>query len=172
MAARYGTIVLETFSAEAAEIGRTYHQLQYETDVGGKAAVTRGVLRLDGSHADGDQRSYATAQRLLGVPAFPRRFRIKATVGGEPLDAGAWHVGVSAGNVRLLFHPGTAGGQFRVERIDDRRVVTQNADMRFTPAAGILHEMTIDVTQNENGSVRFTRRSWMGPRPGNSTAAA
>lgn len=154
-AIRYGTILLERFSDEVAEIGRTYHQLQYETNVGGKAVVVHGMLRLDGNHAEGDQRLCATSQRLLGVQTFPQRFQIKANLGGESLDAGAWHVGISAGNIRLLFHPGTEGGQFRAERLDNHQLLMENRLMLFTPAADILHEMIIDVAQGGDGSVRF-----------------
>jgi hypothetical protein len=153
--AGYGTILLETFAADMAEIGRTYHHMHYQTDVGGKASVAGGMLRLDGNHAEGDQRLYATAETLLGAKAFPRRFRIKAKLGGEAQDAGAWHVGVSVGNIRLLFHPGFSGGQFRAERVDNHDVVKEAVQMPFTPAAGILHEMIIDVAVRDNGSVRF-----------------
>jgi hypothetical protein len=151
----YGTILLEQFREEVADIGGTYHQLQYETDVGGKAAVIHGRLRLDGNHAEGDQRLYATAQRVLGARVFPRRFKVKATLGGESAGAGAWHVGVSVGNIRLLFHPGTQGGQFRAERVDNHLYLMGNAIMPFTPAAGTLCEMTIDVTQGSDGAVQF-----------------
>ena len=158
LAGRYGTILLETFAEETAGIARTYHQLQYESNVGGTATVAHGILRLDGNHAEGDQRLYATAQGLLGVPAFPQRFQIKVALGGESQDPGAWHVGVSAGNIRLLFHPGLSGGQFRVERVDNHSVLLANTQMPFTPAADVLHEMTIDVTQGSDGSVRFDVR--------------
>ena len=154
-AARYGTILIETFSDDAAGIARTYRQMQYETNVGGAATVARGMLRLDGNHAEGDQRLFATAQSLLGVPAFPRQFQIKVALGGESLSPGLWHVGVSVGNVRLLFHPGLDGGQFRVEQVDTHQVIMANSQMPFTPKAGVLNEMTIDVEQRDNGSVRF-----------------
>jgi hypothetical protein len=154
-ATRYGTILLELFADEAAGIAKTYRQLQYETNVGGAATVTHGVLRLDGNRPDGDQRLCATAQKLLGVPVFPRRFQIKVALGGESQASGLWHAGVSVGNARLLFHPGLNGGQFRVERVDNHQVIMANMPMSFTPATDVLHEMTIDVAQNDDGSVRF-----------------
>ena len=76
-------------------------------------------------------------------------------MGGESLAPGLWHVGVSVGNLRLLFHPGLEGGQFRVERVDNHTVIVANTPLPFTPAAGVLHEMTIDVAQGDDGSVRF-----------------
>ncbi len=79
-------------------------------------------------------------------------------MGGESLAVSLWHVGVSVGNVRLLFHPGLEGGMFRVERVDNHQVILANAQMPFTPAAGMLHEMTINVAQGSDGSVRFAVR--------------
>jgi hypothetical protein len=152
---RYGTILFELFHEEAADIGHAYRQLQYETDVEGKAVVHAGRLRLDGNHPEGDQRLCAKAQRLIGAETFPRRFKVKAALGGEALNSGGWHVGVSVGNIRVLFHPGTAGGMFRAERVDDHRYLTESTMMPFTPAADMLHEMTIDVTKNDDGSVRL-----------------
>jgi hypothetical protein len=104
---------------------------------------------LDGNHNEGDQRLFVTAEKLLGQPTFPARFQVKAALGGEAEGAGAWHVGVALGNVRVLFHPGLSGGAFRAERVDNHQSLAGN-NMTFTPAGGVLHEMTIDVEQGKN----------------------
>jgi HEAT repeat protein len=152
---RFGTILYETFHEDAADIGHAYRQLQYESDVEGKASVRAGKLRLDGNHREGDQRLCAKAQRLIGAETFPRRFKVKATLGGEGINSGGWHVGVSVGNIRFLFHPAASGGMFRAERVDDHRYVMSSTMMPFTQAPDVLHEMTIDVTKNDDGSVRL-----------------
>ena len=76
------------------------------------ASVKDGVLRLEGNHNEGDQRLCATPEAVLGLTEFPTRFRVRAEVGGEADQVGAWHAGVSVGNVRVLFHPTYPGGGF------------------------------------------------------------
>lgn len=117
--------------------------------------MSQGVLRLYGNHDEGDQRLYATSASLLGLPAFPSAVRVKTTLGGEAAGEGTWHVGVSVGNVRVLFHPGMNDGAFRVERVDNHQFLTQNESMPFTPGSGLLHRMTIDVQCRPSGDVQL-----------------
>ena len=152
---RYGIILSESFAESAGTIHKTYHQLQYECSVAAKASVSQGVLRLYGNHDEGDQRLYATSASLLGLPAFPSAVRVKTTLGGEAAGEGTWHVGVSVGNVRVLFHPGMNDGAFRVERVDNHQFLTQNESMPFTPGSGLLHRMTIDVQRRPSGDVQL-----------------
>jgi len=153
--ARYGTIVSELFADHAADARQGYHQFDYESSAEGGAFVSGGMLRLEGDGAEGDQRLYLTAEKLLGRPAFPGRFQIETHMGGEERGSGGWHVGVSVGNIRLLFHPAYAGGGFRAECVSDHKPLLENQTMPFTPAADVLHEVTIDVQCLESGDVRL-----------------
>lgn len=152
---RYGLLFAEAFDQEAKAITDAYGAWRYFTNVRGKATVSAGRLRLDGQHPEGDQRLILTAQKLLGTPTFPRTFQVKALLGGEADSPGGWHIGVTVGKVRLLFHPEVHQGAFRVERVTDNFYLHQNENMPFTPAANTLHEMTINVQQNADQSVRL-----------------
>ncbi len=142
---RYGLIVAVNFLQDAPHLAAGYGLLTYETDCGGSGSVSGGLLRLDGDHPEGDQRLFFDAKTLLRQPAFPKHFQVIATLGGEKENSGAWHVGLSLGNVRVLFHPDFSGGAFRVERVDNRQVIHHNEEMPFTPAAGTLYQMTVGV---------------------------
>jgi hypothetical protein len=152
--ARYGLILLESFLADA-EIRDQYHEMQYASNCGGKGSVSHGILRLDGNHGEGDQRLYVTSRRLLDQPTFPARFRIKTQLGAEADNAGVWHIGVSVGNIRILFHPGLEGGAFRAERLDNQQHLIENESMPFTPACNVRHPITIDVWQRDKDAVQL-----------------
>ena len=150
----YGLLLRKMFADEAASIAGSYHQFHYEATVNAKAEVRHGILRLESSPQEADQRLYVTAKELLGQPTFPRRFVLKGRLGGEVANPGAWHVGLSIGKAKFLFHPGLEGGVFRIETVDEHRYLADSASMPFLPAADVLHEMTIDATRNDDGSVR------------------
>jgi len=152
---RYGLIVSESFSEDMADARKGYRQFDYENSVAGGISVRGGMLRLAGDHPEGDQRLFVTAKKLLGLPAFPGRFRIRTEMGGEAAGSGTYHVGVSVGNIRLLFHPAYSGGAFRAERVSDHKYLFENQSMPFTPAAGVLHEMSVEVQCLEGGDVRL-----------------
>lgn len=154
----FGIIFAESFDEDASEIEQAYHRLACEkTDAAASASVAGGVLRLHGDRPECDQRLCITAVGALGEPVFPPTFRVKAAVGGDGDMPGAWHVGVSVGNVRVLFHPGMRDGAFRIERVDNHAVIVPNQQM-FTPRGGTLHDMTIDVQRREDGVVRLSVR--------------
>ncbi len=156
---RYGLLLSVQFIGEVPAIRDSYPMFRFETNVLGKASVTRGRLRLgDQRGIEGDLRLYVTAEKLLGQATFPKAFQVKATLGGEDQLAGAWHVAVSVGNLRILFHPGLPQGAFRVERIDNHAQLHENENMPFTPVAGVLHDMTIDVRDNPDGTVTLDVR--------------
>jgi hypothetical protein len=50
--------------------------------------------------------------------------------------------------LKFLFHPGYNGGGFRVEDVRTHRYLVPNRQMTFTPAPGVLHEMTIHASRN------------------------
>jgi len=150
----YGLLLRELFADEAASVTGAYHQFHYEATVKAKAEVRGGILRLESSVEEADHRLFVTSRELLGQPTFPRRFLVKARLGGEAAMPGAWHVGVSIGKAKFLFHPGVDGGAFRIETVDEHRYLLQSPPMPFLPAADVLHDMTLDVTRNDDGSVR------------------
>lgn len=163
---RYGLLFAATFATESQAIGDGYGPFRYATDVNGKAAVVKGVLRLEGDHPEGDQRLTIAAEKALGKATFPKAFQVKAAMGGEAAMSGAWHVGVSVGGVRVLFHADHPGGAFRVERTADKHYLLTNTDMGFTPAGGVLHDVTIDVAENPDGTVRLDVRIAEPGKPG------
>ena len=112
----YGLLLRELFADEAASITGAYHQFHYEATVKAKAEVRGGMLRLESSVEEADHRLYVTSRELLGQPNFPRRFIVKARLGGEAAIPGAWHVGVSIGKAKFLFHPGVDGEPFGSKR--------------------------------------------------------
>ncbi|MDG2223683.1 MAG: hypothetical protein P8L85_20045 [Rubripirellula sp.] len=147
-------IYREEFKQSVAKIIGRYGQLQYETSVANaSASVDRGLLRLHGNHAEGDQRMIVTAKQLIGSAHFTKSFDVKAEIGGEAEGSGGYHVGISIGNLRLLFHPGHRGGGFRIERVDNHQYIVTNQSMPFTPLAGVLHKMRVRVTPQKEGRV-------------------
>lgn len=144
----------EDFKQSIASIARQYGQLRYETTVANaRASVARGVLRLHGNHAEGDQRIVLTAQQLIGHDHFTEPFDVNAEIGGEAEGSGGYHVGISIGNLRMLFHPAYRGGGFRIERVDNHHYIVTNQTMPFTPLAGVLHNMQVRVTPQKEGRV-------------------
>ena len=150
---RYGKLLIETFKQDAVSVMNGYGRFRYEASAPANGRVTGGQLRLDGTMVEGDQRLFVTAENLLHRPGLPAAFQVRAAIGGEGTMAGAWHVGVAVGKVRVLFHPALSGGAFRIERLDTHVWLAGNDDMTFTPAAGVLHDMVLDVRQNPNGTV-------------------
>jgi hypothetical protein len=143
---------VERFTVAATDVTRGYRSFVYEATVPGcKAEVRDGRLILHGDHAEGDQRLAITAQKLMGKARWPDALDITAKLGGSARENIAWHVGVSIGRVKVLFHPNHQGGAFRAEAVDTHEYIFDNQALGFTPAADALHEMTIRVRRTDRG---------------------
>lgn len=145
-------VLEESFARDAESLAGGYGRFLYENDNRGKAMVAGGKLRLDGNKPEGDQRFYITSQRMIGRDQWPKAMEIRAKMGGELGNNFGWHMGVSVGRVKVLFHPGLPGGGFRAEATDDHRYFFGNENMRFEPVCGVMHEMLIRVTKTKAGA--------------------
>jgi hypothetical protein len=137
---------VERFTVAAKDVTKGYRSFLYEATIDGcKAEVTGGRLVLRGDHGEGDQRLVVTPQKVTGKVLWPDSLEIAVKLGGTDNENIAWHVGVSVGRVKVLFHPNHTGGAFRAETVDTHEYFFGNEDMGFTPAADVMHEMTIRV---------------------------
>jgi hypothetical protein len=143
---------VERFTVPAKDVTNGSRSFFYEATIDGcKAEVTGGRLVLQGDHDEGDQRLVVTAQKVTGKAVWPDSLDIAVKLGGTDRDNVAWHVGVSVGKVKVLFHPNYSGGAFRAEAVDTHHSFFANEDMGFTPAAEVMHEMNIHVMRADRG---------------------
>jgi len=153
---KYAAGFLEEFSIATDSIKSSYRKMKYVTTVDGATASVRdGIARLDGRHNEGEQRLLVSAAQVVGQKTFTEAFTVVAKIGGEQAGAGGYHVGVSIGNLRILFHPGYIGGGFRVQRVDNQQYLITNQTMPFTPIGGNLYTMSIEVSPSANNKLRL-----------------
>jgi hypothetical protein len=144
-------VFVERFTVSANDITKGYRSFLYEASIEGcKAEVTAGRLVLQGDHQEADQRLVVTSQKALGKALWPDPLDIVVKLGGTDNDNVAWHVGVSVGRVKVLFHPNFSSGAFRAEAVDTHECFFNNEEMGFTPAAEVMHEMTIHVVRTDS----------------------
>ncbi|MDX1962228.1 MAG: HEAT repeat domain-containing protein [Pirellulales bacterium] len=136
-------------------IEKKYGLFEYLSPIPTTAKIVDGRLRLFGDHPETDQRLMITATDLFGGVELPTNSRVRVELGGEEHSNGAWHCAVAVGNAKFLFHPGQAGGLFRVERDDSHHFLSENVEMGFTPAPNVLHEMTLEIRQLKDQEVKF-----------------
>jgi hypothetical protein len=156
-----GKLFVEFFNTDQASLENGYRRLKFQTGVGVGGRVSKGMVSLSGRHeGDGDQQLLLHARDLTGNAEFPDSFRVETKIGGSGEGVGAFHVGISIGNVRALFHPGYSGGAFRFEEVSENMSILGNTDMGFTPPPDKLLLMSVDVKRlpgNEVGiSVNIT----------------
>ena len=142
----------EAFTRAADSVTDGYGRFRYEADNGGPAKIADGVLRIDGGNPEGDQRLFITSQRLTGRDRWPDRLEVRARLGGTAGNNFGWHMGVSVGKVKVLFHPGLAGGAFRAETTDEHDYLFGNEAMSFEPVVGVMHQLQIRVTRKGDGA--------------------
>jgi len=151
---RLNEIYAEFFESEQKSLDGGYKKFDFRADKRMGGLVKKGMLRMDGSRkGDGDQRLLLDLEKVTDRKTFPDSYSIEVKLGGEKGGEGGYHVGVSIGNVRVLFHPGYRGGGFRLERVDDNEYIVGNKNMGFDPAAATLHTMRIDVERRDSGGV-------------------
>jgi hypothetical protein len=146
---------VEFFRQPSDSLRKGYRRMRLLSTENLDGSVAEETLRLTGKRLRGeaDQRLSVSAQEATGTKQFPGRFRISVKIGGMAGGEGTYHVGVSVGKVRALFHPGLEEGAFRFEKIDTGKELTSNEDMGFTPEIGGFVDMKIDVQRHVTGKV-------------------
>lgn len=148
---------VELFHDPAVTLDDGYRHFNFAHDQGLKGKVTDGVLRLSGKNAQiGDQRLIIESININGKKTLPDKFRIEASLKGTPGGEGGYHIGISVGKVRALFHPGYSGGGFRFEEVGTEEKFTDNTDMGFTPKSDVFSTMGMDVERLPDKSVKLT----------------
>jgi hypothetical protein len=94
-----------------------------------------GVLHLP---AGASPNQYFT---VTPTPTPTNELIIRGLVGAVNGDGG-FNVGITVGNNRITFHPGYPGGAFRVNRVNDTEVYS-NQTMNFNPASNVLYQFEI-----------------------------
>jgi hypothetical protein len=145
---------VECFDKPAASLLRGYGIMKFA-----------GMGKLDGSveegkvvfvnkapRVEGDHRLSLYAKDVAGKPQFSGRLRLSVKVSGNEGGEGLHHVGISVGNVRVLYHPGYGEGAFRFQRVDNALPITQNQNMGFTPEVGEWQHVSLEVEARADGT--------------------
>jgi hypothetical protein len=146
----------EWFGEGDEDLNEDYRQFRFENSSkrSGKVKGTR-LIFAGKAGQDGDQRLILESKTWPGEIEFGARFRVSVILGGEDVSPGAWHMGVTIGRIRTLFHPGMQGGSFRFERIDNHRHLSGTKGVGFEPLGDSRQRMSIDVTKMLDGHVRL-----------------
>lgn len=142
----------ESFAGNQPSLANGYGRFKYESDNNGEAKVVDGKLRIEGSREEGDQRLYITSQEMIGRDRWTDELEVRVKLAGEIGNNYGWHLGVSVGRVKVLFHPGESKGYFRAETTDKHEYIIQNQDLTFAPATGVMHEMVLRVKKMNSGA--------------------
>ena len=154
--ANTGGMFFEWFGKGDEELRENYRQFRFENSSKrpGKVEGTR-LIFAGKAGQDGDQRLVLKSKTWPGEIEFGDRFRVSVILGGEDVSPGAWHMGITIGRIRTLFHPGMQGGSFRFERIDNRKHLSGTKGVGFEPLGDSRQRMSIDVTKMLDGDVRL-----------------
>jgi hypothetical protein len=151
-----GGIFYEWFGLANGAVGERWRSFHFAADEGMKGRVEDNTLILDGNRpGDGDQRLELRAAEWPGGDIFPDSFTVSTRLGGTAGGGGAWHLGVSVGRVRALYHPGYPGGGFRFEQVGTAKELTQNTGMGFSPSTSEPQSMTLRVRRLNGGAVEL-----------------
>lgn len=145
----------EWFGEDKLKIEDHYHLSQLKNQIKRDCSIEKGRLTLSGNGGkDGDQRLVLDAKSWPARDTFGRKFTVSAKLGGENKSSGSWHLGISIGNVRALYHPGYPGGGFRFETVNTNKHLSETTiNMGFTPSDKSLERMTIEVEKLADGKV-------------------
>ncbi|MGB1128655.1 MAG: hypothetical protein ACPG4K_01295 [Haloferula sp.] len=154
-----GGMFYEWFGQPAEDLKGGFRGFEFEAGEGMLGDVEGGMLVLKGNRpGDGDQRLILKAENWPARETFPDELTVSAQLGGRDGGQGAWHLGITVGRVRALYHPGYRGGGFRFEQVGTRKEFTGNEDMGFTPSVTEMQHMRVKVRRLENGSVELVVR--------------
>lgn len=142
-----GGVFYEWFGSPAADCKKGYRLMRYDGPENGELAqVKDGRLILRGDRpGQADQRLILQSSDWPGTPTLPEHLTVRTLLGGTAGGGGTWHVAVSIGDVKTLFHPGYQGGGFRHETVGTHDRISQNTDMGFTPGAEQMFDMTLEL---------------------------
>ncbi|MGC6567983.1 MAG: hypothetical protein ACON38_20515 [Akkermansiaceae bacterium] len=138
----------EWFGTDVAKIDGEYRQFVFKDQVNRGGKVQDGALVLPGGKlVDGDQRLVLKSEDWPGAETFGAEFEVSAKLGADSSQGiGAWHLGISIGNVKVLYHPGLSGGSFRFERLSDNRYLSGMTSMGFDPKPEVMQWMSVKVS--------------------------
>lgn len=146
----------EWFPTPVDPLPARYRQWQLDSAAGMPSRVRNQTLIHDGQRpGEGDQRLVLPSTAWPGTPTFPAHFSLRATIRGTADHSGSWHLGISVGQVRALYHPGYRGGAFRFEQIRTGKKITRNQAMGFTPATDRPQQVQIDVARHADETVEL-----------------
>ena len=156
-AGKTGGRFFEWFGTDAKTLDGGYRKFEFQDQVDRGGRVERGFLILPGDKViDGDQRLILKSQAWPEAEEFGGSFEVSVSLGADSNQgSGAWHIGLSIGNIKILFHPELAGGAFRFERASDRHFLCVNEDMGFTPKGGEMQWMSVKVSRLIDGRVQL-----------------
>ena len=162
------TIVLASMAGQlvlnpGAMLAAPLYQQPFNTDAGSLASFTAtypGFTTATATTLDvAGGVIHTTGPATLMRAGVGQEVLIRGDIGAQ-VSNGVWNLGMQIGDKRMLFHPGFAGGAFRVQG------VTGNIDMGYTPANGVLHHfqivqfagglISITITDGANPSNVFT----------------
>ncbi len=153
-----GGVFYEWFGTPAEDCRHGYRLMRYVGPVGGNRPHVRGGRFIVPGQRPGlaDQRLILRTADWPGTERLPEHLTLRVILGGTEGGSGGWHVGVSIGDVKTLFHPGFRNGAFRHEHAETHDKITQNTDMGFTPDEGRLYrmELRLDRADPERFSLR------------------
>ncbi len=154
--ANTGGMFFEWFGEGKESLKAGYRHFRFENSSERPGKVEGGRLIFEGKAGqDGDQRLILESKVWPGKSEFGDRFRVSATLGGDDVSSGAWHMGITVGRIRVLFHPGMQNGSFRFERIDNHKFLSGTKVVGFQPLGDGRQWMSVDVTKLPDGDVRL-----------------
>ncbi len=144
----------QNLGAEKFRVREEPQRFVVESTSGRHGKVVDGGQVFHGKDGEGgDQRLVLLAEEWPGRKDFGDSFRISAKTSATPGNPSAWHLGISIGKVRVLYHPGFWGGEFRFEEAGTLPYLIQNEEMGFTPDFDTEQWMSVEVHRFKNGRV-------------------